>query len=551
MVQWHEFVNSLDDLDEDCDSSLKYQDIECAGPPVKPLEFPTPIVYDCELRTVCALDHRSLESRLVENVLMRKRIGPVSSEDRAYLVRKKVSKTNFGSLRFAVVLKRRFDVSDDEADVDEVPWETTDELVAVKTSCLSKVRKLRGQTWQDPVREIAALQLVGNYHSNVIGCKEVLQDDRNLYTIMPYYSGSQNLHSRLFAEETDKKRDHNGLVPNENEARDIFRQLLLGLLHLQRKGICHRDISLNNLLMTRQNTLKIVDLSSAVRVPYVDPSNVDWVTDVSEGTTRRLMLKHGTGGRLMYLAPELLSDQAAFDGYACDLYSAGICLFILTVGLAPFKCAQPTEKRYHKISRGGLNGLLKSIDIDISPEACDLLQNMLWHDPKNRLTLIEVMKHPWVTGDKLTVKGEADVEKMASFPATVDSLSSSASSENSKTDSSERSESSNESPFKQEARQSASEGSRGVTSKEKKKFLNLPKTITTPFKRKNTANSSVNSDANTDGSSDTPATSNKSPNAKNKTRQGESIVTAKLSPHRIAATSGKQFLKKMKKKAQI
>lgn len=423
---WQDFVaTSLNEQDDE--AFLHYSDIQNAGPPLQALDFPTPTLFASEVATVRAVDHRNGRSRSIENVLtrlgentsnlsnafvrdedggLRNYLSATSEPDRAYLLRKKISKTTYGVIRVAVVLRRR---PDHETGIKEVPWISTEELVAIKISSWHKIRQLRGQNAEDPLREGAALQLVGNYHPHVVGCYEVLQDDKHLYTVMPYYSSGSNLHSRLFSDHIEtgshtgqKSKDRkNRYQPNETEARNIFRQLLKGLLYLQRKGIFHRDIALENLLISKSNKVRIIDLGMSLRVPYSDPCNEGCVTDVSEGEARRLLKQQGKGGRLMYMAPEVLAENEAFDGYGADLWSSGIILFVLCVGLAPFKFAEDSEKRYAKISSGGLRSLMKSLKITLSLEVCDLIQNMLREDPNDRLSLAEVMNHPWVMGEKM------------------------------------------------------------------------------------------------------------------------------------------------------
>ena len=428
---WQDFVATSLNEQEDDEAFLQYHDVQDAGPPVQALDFPTPTLFASEVTTVRAVDHRNGKSRSIESVLVR--LGENSNnlsnafsggEDggrqnnhnssynsepyRAYLLRKKISKTTYGSIRVAVVLRRRPDY---EADAEKVPWISTEELVAIKISSWHKIRQLRGNNIEDPLREGAALQLVGNYHPHVVGCYEILQDDKHLYTVMPYYSSGSNLHSRLFSDPAEissgssqkNKHKKHRYEPNEKEARDIFQQLLKGLLYLQRKGIFHRDIALENLLISKSNKVRIIDLGMSLRVPYSDPCNEGCITDVSEGEARRLMKQQGKGGRLMYMAPELLDENEAFDGYSADLWASGIVLFVLCVGLAPFKFAEHSEKRYAKISSGGLGSLMKSLKISLSPEACDLLQNMLHEDPRDRLSLAEVMNHPWVMGEKMYI----------------------------------------------------------------------------------------------------------------------------------------------------
>jgi len=186
---------------------------------------------------------------------------------------------------------------------------------------------------------------------------------------------------------------------------------------LQRKGICHRNVCMENLLLDRKNRLVLIDSGVSLRVPYSDPCNDGEVTDVSEGSRRRLMKPQGQCGKLKYLAPEMLDDQKPFDGHATDLWAAGICLFITLVGVAPFEVAQRCDKRFDKIScRGELQDFLQSLDVSLSPEALNLLQNMLWCDPRDRLTLGEVLGHPWVLGQRLLAK--STMTTYATMPAT-------------------------------------------------------------------------------------------------------------------------------------
>jgi serine/threonine protein kinase len=153
-------------------------------------------------------------------------------------------------------------------------------------------------------------------------------------------------------------------------------------------------------MVDENDHLVLIDLGMALRVPYTDPCNMGCITDASEGAVRRLIHPQGQGGKLMYLAPEVVASDC-FDGFAIDLWAAGVVLFVLLVGLAPFKWAHASDKRYAKISKGCLQELMHGLNIPLSDEACDLLQNMFWRDPHKRLTLAQVMQHPWVLNKKL------------------------------------------------------------------------------------------------------------------------------------------------------
>jgi serine/threonine protein kinase len=383
-------------------SALKYDEIESAGPPVRPLDFPTPKVHRAAFVSALGRDHTTGRTSELQRLLVRlpHQRWHASDTNRGYLLKKKLSKSTYGSVRLGVVLRKR---CREDVEADGVEWESTDELVAVKASSWQKIRQCRGKHMEDPIKEVAALQYTGNYHPNVLGCLEVLQDDNYLYTVMPYCTGG-DLYSNIMAGQVlsnlEKPIRSTVRRPSEEQARVWFGQLLQGLFHMQKKGISHRDLSLENLLLDEYGDLVIADLGLALRVPFLDASNPGCVSDVSEGSQRLLIQAQGQCGDLCYMAPEVLQRDDAFDGFALDLWSSGIILFIILVGRAPFKWAHSTDVRYSLIARGRFAELMRDLDIPLSCEACHLMQNMLLRDPRERLSLAQVMNHPWVVGTK-------------------------------------------------------------------------------------------------------------------------------------------------------
>lgn len=137
-------------------------------------------------------------------------------------------------------------------------------------------------------------------------------------------------------------------------------------------------------------------MGMCLRVPYNDPKRPGAVTDVTRGTTRRLMKPQGVCGKHNYMSPEVYNNKAAFDGFAIDLWAAGVILYIMLTGFPPYDQASRTDQRFDLIINGNLMRQLKSWGMNLSEEAGDLLQSMLLLDPKDRLTLAEVLSHPWV-----------------------------------------------------------------------------------------------------------------------------------------------------------
>ena len=244
----------------------------------------------------------------------------------------------------------------------------------------------------DPIKEIQCMQLIGNYHSHFVSHIDALQDDYHLYNVMQYCEDG-DLHGVVMGEINKKGR------VEESHARIWFRQLLWALHHLQQKGVCHRDLSLENIMVHKQS-IKIVDFGLALRVPFTSlctNGNRRYVTDVSEGSTRLLMTPQGQCANWTYMSPEVIQTNQSFDGFAHDLWAAGVILYILLVGHKPFNWAHKTDKEFLQISvKQSLKESLLYWKIDLSEDAFDLLQNMLLWDPGQRLTLAEVMEHPWV-----------------------------------------------------------------------------------------------------------------------------------------------------------
>ena len=129
------------------------------------------------------------------------------------------------------------------------------------------------------------------------------------------------------------------------------------------------------------------------------------------------------GGYPQYVAPELWSDNATgtadsyaieFDGYAADLWSAGVMLLAMLVGTdALFVAPVAADPVFRRICTGGLKKYVaktqkkKQLSTNtattsgpISEEAIDLLQRMLRVDPRERLMLADVQQHPWVRSDE-------------------------------------------------------------------------------------------------------------------------------------------------------
>jgi len=143
----------------------------------------------------------------------------------------------------------------------------------------------------------------------------------------------------------------------------------------------------------------IIDMGMCLRVPYNDAERSGVVTDVAKGALRRLIKPQGVCGKHNYMSPEIFENKASFDGFAVDLWAAGVILYIMLTGFPPYDQASRTDQRFDLIINGKLMKQLKSWGINLSADAGDLMQSMLRLHPKERLNLSEVLSHPWVVNE--------------------------------------------------------------------------------------------------------------------------------------------------------
>mmetsp|Transcript_25957 Transcript_25957/g.60279 ORF Transcript_25957/g.60279 Transcript_25957/m.60279 type:complete len:176 (-) Transcript_25957:313-840(-) len=164
-------------------------------------------------------------------------------------------------------------------------------------------------------------------------------------------------------------------------------------------------MSLENLLV-HQNGCLIIDLGMCLRVPYNrsplqqnggdDTQSANTLFVDGQKTSRHLVSPQGTCGKWIYMSPEIYKNKEAFDGYAVDMWAAGVILFLMLTGFPPWERACATDDRFKYMTAGYLVQMLTEWELGVSPDAMDLLQRMLWLDPKDRLSLAQVRAHPWM-----------------------------------------------------------------------------------------------------------------------------------------------------------
>ena len=124
----------------------------------------------------------------------------------------------------------------------------------------------------------------------------------------------------------------------EPEARRYFGQLMAAVDHIHKAGVAHRDLKLENVLLSADDRCKVCDFGLAhVYERAADGAVVPAVlTDVC--------------GSKSYAAPEVLGG-GGYNGFAADVWSGGICLFGMLAGFFPLDEATSSDWRYTKAMR--------------------------------------------------------------------------------------------------------------------------------------------------------------------------------------------------------
>ncbi|KAF0551985.1 Pkinase-domain-containing protein [Gigaspora margarita] len=207
------------------------------------------------------------------------------------------------------------------------------------------------------IREAAIMLLLN--HPFIVQLKEVMVLPNHYYMFFEYVNGGQML---------DYIISHGKL--KEKHARKFARQIVSALDYCHRNSIVHRDLKIENILISKSGSIKIIDFGLSNL--YSPRSHLSTFC-----------------GSLYFAAPELLNAKL-YTGPEVDVWSFGIVLYVLVCGKVPFD-DQSMPALHAKIKRGVVEypGWLSS-------DCKHLLSRMLVTNPMYRATLAEVMNHPWM-----------------------------------------------------------------------------------------------------------------------------------------------------------
>uniref|UniRef100_A0AAR2KUI3 Maternal embryonic leucine zipper kinase n=1 Tax=Pygocentrus nattereri TaxID=42514 RepID=A0AAR2KUI3_PYGNA len=198
-------------------------------------------------------------------------------------------------------------------------------------------------------------------HQHVCRLYHVIETNSKIYMVLEYCPGGE-----LFDYIVAKDR------LSEEETRVFFRQIVSALAYVHSQGYAHRDLKPENLLIDEDHNLKLIDFGLCAK-----PKG---------GLGYELMTCCGSPA---YAAPELIQGKS-YIGSEADVWSMGVLLFALLCGYLPFD-DDNCMVLYRKITKGHYDNPRW-----LSPGSVLLLNQMMQVEPKRRLTVRQLLDHPWV-----------------------------------------------------------------------------------------------------------------------------------------------------------
>lgn len=205
-------------------------------------------------------------------------------------------------------------------------------------------------------REVQIVQQLN--HKHIVKLFKMFHDDTQIYLVMEYCANGD-----LFQYLQSHK------ITSENEVKVYFNQIILAISYIHSKGIAHRDLKLQNILVDSENILKLCDFGFA-----------------HENSVHDLLKTYC--GSPYFASPEIISNLP-YDGLKSDMWSVGVILYYLLVGQLPWKSKNQIQL-YNQIQTANY-----TIPETVSETGACLIKSLMELNPNSRLTASQCLNFPW------------------------------------------------------------------------------------------------------------------------------------------------------------
>lgn len=215
-------------------------------------------------------------------------------------------------------------------------------------------------------------------HPCIIKVREIVETDDEVFIVLQYMRGGE-LTSRIRS------------MQSEQQVKFIFYQIAMAVGYLHLQGITHRDLKPENVLLASdeaETLIKVTDFG------------LSKITE-DNGCMQTIC------GTLNYIAPEVIDTRYKEYNRQCDVWSMGVILYYMLCKELPFKAND--RPALIKIIMRGEYSMDGSNWAGVSREAKHLIKRMLTVNPQRRITVPQILEHPWIVMD---VKLQYKVDKL-------------------------------------------------------------------------------------------------------------------------------------------
>jgi protein-serine/threonine kinase len=270
-------------------------------------------------------------------------------------------------------------------------------------------RKVNSESQEEYEKKVKSEYSIAKslYHPNIVTTYRLCTDHGRWNHVMEYCSEG-DLFSLV----------QKGYLKQEARQLDrlcLFKQLCQGVNYLHSNGIAHRDIKLENLLITSGSKLKITDFGVSEVFSGTHPGLREAGGQCGKNMGEVRLCSAGMCGSEPYVAPEILSKKGSYDPRASDVWSCAIVMIYLTFGGAVWMKAAPGQTNYDSLVKGwnawntkhadDKNCAISDSDYPnvqffdkfVKPPALRrLLLQMLNPDPTKRILMTDAVNNRWV-----------------------------------------------------------------------------------------------------------------------------------------------------------